>query len=234
MKKRFLTGAVLIAALLILLLCLAVLYRYHYIPHKKYQNSDFYVDRQGFRTDSKSGTQLQSYISHTDKDGDGIDDQTDIVNNVKAYLATKPKYKSKYYEGGYPDDEYGVCTDVAAFALRDAGYDLMTLVQDDIAAHPDDYPIEEPDSNIDFRRVKKLKIFFAHTAVELTKDTSRIEEWQAGDIVIYDSHIAICSDHRNKKGVPFLFHNAHPFQASYEEDALETYGTIVGHYRISL
>ena len=51
-------------------------------------------------------------------DNDGIDDQTDILNNVREYIKTKPKYKSKYYGTGYPDDEYGVCTDVVANGLK--------------------------------------------------------------------------------------------------------------------
>ena len=38
---------------------------------------------------------LESYHSKLDKDKDGIDDQTDILNNAKQYIKTKPKYKSK-------------------------------------------------------------------------------------------------------------------------------------------
>lgn len=40
---------------------------------------------------------MEIYISAVDADEDGIDDQTDILNGVKSYLDTKPKYKSKYY-----------------------------------------------------------------------------------------------------------------------------------------
>ena len=47
---------------------------------------------------------IATYRSNMDKDNDGIDDQTDILNNVRSYIATKPKYDSKYYAGGYPDD----------------------------------------------------------------------------------------------------------------------------------
>ena len=47
------------------------------------------------------------------------------------YIETKPKYKSEYYETGYPNGEYGVCTDVIGFALKNAGYNLMELVNDD-------------------------------------------------------------------------------------------------------
>ena len=71
-------------------------------------------------------------MEKNNKDKDGIDDQTDILNNARDYIKTKPKYKSKYYTTGYPNDEYGVCTDVVAFALKNAGYDLMNLVNEQI------------------------------------------------------------------------------------------------------
>lgn len=215
-KKCFKTAAAIIL-IAIIAISLYLLYRYNYIPHKKFTNEDFGI---------------AAYQSSRDADGDTIDDQTDILQSAKDYAATKPKYKSKYYEGGYPDDEYGVCTDVVAKALLGAGYDLRFLVDSDIRRHPDDYGIEQPDDKIDFRRVKNLKVYFKNTAVALTTDVSKIEEWQGGDIVIFSGHVGIVSDSRNKKGIPFVIHNAHPLQASYEEDILETWGEIVGHYRI--
>ena len=65
----------------------------------------------------------------------------------------------------------------------------MTLVQQDIEANPADYDIEEADQNIDFRRVKNLRVYFSHSAISLTTDISEIEEWQGGDIVIFKNHI---------------------------------------------
>ena len=172
------------------------------------------------------------YYSETDKDQDGIDDQTDIFQNAKAYIATKPKYKSRYYSTGYPDDGYGTCVDVVGYALKNAGYDLMYLVDEDIQNHPDDYDIDIRDKNIDFRRVRNLKVYFARNAISLTTDTKQIEEWQPGDIVIYENHIGIVSDRRNKEGIPYLIHHRSVFQMQYEEDLLE-YEKIIGHYRIS-
>ena len=43
--------------------------------------------------------------------------------------------------------------------------------------------------NIDFRRVKNLKIYFEHTAISLTTDVNDIEQWQGGDIVVFKNHI---------------------------------------------
>ena len=217
MRKKVLIISSIILIITILLTTY-ILYMFNYIPHKKYSNADFGIE---------------TYISLIDKDEDGIDDQTDILNNVRNYIKTKPKYKSKYYATGYPNDEFGVCTDVVAFGLKDAGYDLMTLVNEDVKNNRDRYNIEIADKNIDFRRVNNLKIYFDNNAIKLTTDISKIKEWQGGDIVIFTKHIGIISDKRNKNGVPFVIHHANPYQKYYEEDILEWRNDIVGHYRIS-
>ena len=169
--------------------------------------------------------------SSIDYDQDDIDDQTDILQGALDYINTKPKYKSKYYNSGYSNDNYGVCTDVVAFAMQAAGYDLMQLVNEDIQNHPEDYDIQEPDSNIDFRRVKNLQVFFANNAESLTTDVSKTEQWQGGDIIIFQKHIGIVSDRRNKNGVSYVIHHNDPWQKSYEQDILEKRDDIVGHYR---
>ena len=217
MKKKLLSVLTIILIILIITITY-ILYLFNYIPHKKYTNEDFGIE---------------TYISDVDIDGDGIDDQTDIFNNVRKYIETNPKYKSKYYETGYPNDEYGVCTDVVAFGLKDAGYDLMNLVNEDIQANKEKYDIDVIDKNIDFRRVRNLQVYFENNAISLTTDITDIKEWQGGDIVIFKNHIGIVSDKRNKKGITFIIHHANPFQKYYEEDILEYTDDIVGHYRIS-
>ena len=121
MKRK----TVIIIALLILLfilICFAYRFRYYFIgtssdPVEAMGNEDFGIP---------------DFCSSVDMDGDGIDDQTDILQGARAYIASNPVYKSRYYETGYPDDQYGVCTDVVANAMRNAGYDLMKLVNEDI------------------------------------------------------------------------------------------------------
>lgn len=167
-----------------------------------------------------------------DADGDGIKDQTDILEGALAYVQTCPKYKSKYYSFGYPDDGYGVCTDVVAFGLKSAGFDLQALVDQDIKTHPQDYAIDTPDANIDFRRVRNLSVFFENNGISLTLDIHQIEEWQGGDIVIFENHIGIVSDRRNEEGIPYVIHHNSPFQLNYEEDILEEREDITGHYRM--
>ena len=180
-----------------------------------------------------NGTEITPYHSSVDKDGDGTDDQTDILTNALVYVKKRPVYKSRYYQTGYPDDRYGVCTDVVGYALKKSGYDLRELVDEDIRKNPKDYDIDEPDKNIDFRRVKNLKIYFEHTAISLTTDVNDIEQWQGGDIVVFKNHIGVISDRRNVEGVPYVIHHNDPYQKNYEEDILQERTDIVGHFRIS-
>lgn len=172
---------------------------------------------------------IETAVSPNDADGDGIDDYRDIMLGARAFVETKPKYDGTYYAGGYPPEGIGVCTDVIWQGFLAAGYSLKDLVDVDIAANLDSYPeIETPDSNIDFRRVKNLRVFLERNAQSRTLDPSEIGEWQPGDIVVYPKHIAIVSDRRNKKGEPYIIH--HGGQPILEEDAL-TRMEIVGHYR---
>ena len=217
MNKKIIT-IILISFLILSSTIIYALYILNYIPHRKYNNEHF---------------NIKTYTSSMDKDNDGIDDQTDILNSVREYIETNPKYKSKYYASGYPNDEYGVCTDVVAFGLKGAGYDLMELVNEDIKNNRNNYNIDIIDKNIDFRRVQNLKTYFENNAISLTTDVYDIENWQGGDIVIFEDHIGIVSNNRNKNGVTFIIHHANPFQKYYEEDILELKEDIVGHYRIS-
>ena len=214
MKHRWIIG---VGVLLGVIVLVFFLYEFQIIPHPSYNNEYF---------------QITTYKSLVDKDEDGVDDQTDILQSAKEYLATNPKYKSKYYGTGYPDDEYGVCTDVVAFALLHSGYDIMTLLNEDVMEVHDAYDIDIVDKNIDFRRVNNLDTYFKRHMISLSTDLSNISDWQGGDIVVFDGHIGIVSDKRNFKGIPFLLHNANPYQICYEEDVLEKY-TIIGHYRVS-
>ena len=207
-------GMFLLAALTILTLC-------------RYQHTS------AVRPKDRFSGQIPQLHSTADADGDGVDDQTDILNGALAYVSTHPKYKSRYYETGYPDDGYGVCTDVVAYALKNAGYDLQALVDTDIREHPEEYGITAPDKNIDFRRVRNLKVFLSRNAVKLTTNVSETEQWQGGDIVVFKNHIGVISDRRNVEGVPYVIHHNDPYQKNYEEDILQERTDIVGHFRIS-
>lgn len=190
------------------------------LPEKTYTAEDFGIER---------------VTSPTDCNQNGVDDYTDILLGARQDARRHPRYHSAYYAGGYPPEDEGVCTDVVWRAFAHAGYSLKDLVDADIAANIGEYPRVEgrPDPNIDFRRVKNLKVYFERNATALTNDPSDISQWQPGDIVIFgESHIGIISDKRNRDGVPYLIHNAG--QLKREEDVLQSYHRqtpISGHYR---
>ncbi len=205
-------GAALLAGLLVAGVLLAR--EYHLFPQRAYSAADFGIE---------------TFRSAYDGDGDGVDDATDLLIGAREYLATKPRYKSEYYAGGYPPAGVGVCTDVIWQAFAHAGYDLKAMVDADIALRPTAYTsIEKPDPNIDFRRVYNLAVFFDAYAEKLTCDETDLAAWQPGDIVIYPHHIAVVSDKRNAAGVAWILHQGG--QPVREEDAL-TRREIVGHYR---
>lgn len=199
-------------------------YILNYIPHRSYTSSDFGIE---------------VIKSTKDADGDGIDDYTDILEGAKQVAVDNPYYHSGYYEGGYPPENEGVCTDVIWRSLANAGYDLKTLIDTDISEHLERYPRVErnPDPNIDFRRVPNQLAFFEANTESLTTDLSQIAEWMPGDIVVFaNNHIGIISDKRNKNGIPFLIHSGGNYQYRLEEDELmllEKVKGISGHFRLN-
>ena len=171
--------------------------------------------------------------SSADYNENGQDDYRDFLLGARKDAENHPVYDGSYREEGWPPEDIGVCADVIWRAFREAGYDLRAMVDTDVAAHVEDYPrIKEPDSNIDFRRVVNLKVFFEKYAEHLTLDETQIAEWQPGDIVIFgaNKHIGIVSDKRRADGVCYIIHNGG--QPHREEDYLaRTSMAITGHYR---
>ncbi len=181
--------------------------------------------------------EIETIKSNTDFDNDGIDDYTDILQGAKLEAENKPTYKSAYYQGGYPPDDEGVCTDVIWRSLKNAGYLLKDMIDEDIKNNVSLYPRVDgkPDPNIDFRRVPNLIVYFKRNHISLTTDLTEIDQWQPGDIVVFSNdHVGIISDKRNERGVPYLIHNA--AQPNREEDGLEFYNEnwkeITYHFRL--
>lgn len=172
--------------------------------------------------------------SPNDADGDGIDDYADMVGGALEYIATNPEYESVYYAGGYPNDGKGVCTDVIWRAFAAAGYSLKDMVDKDIAEHPELYMLEgeRPDPNIDFRRVRNLDVFFDRYAEKLSTALYAPSDWMPGDIVIFEGHIAICSDKRNSSGMPYIIHHGNNVQGAVESNDIGKY-PIMAHYRFT-
>ncbi len=218
LKKFFIYFIIIIIIIAILLFVFVNLYK----KNKKYYTGEDFG--------------IKTLVSEIDYDNDGIDDYADILEGAKKEAKNKPTYKDGYYEGGYPPDNEGVCTDVIWRSLKNAGYILKDMVDEDIKNNVSSYKRVNgnPDPNIDFRRVPNLKTYFERNQIVLTTDLSKIEEWQPGDIVTFEnSHIGIISDKRNKNGIPYLLHNGG--QLLREEDVLEiyvNYKPISGHYRM--
>lgn len=215
-KRRF------VIIVILLIVIIVVVGFYFLFPRKTYKAEDF---------------NIETVHSLIDYDEDGIDDYTDILLGARKDASNHPRYDGSYVSGGYPSDDVGVCADVIWRAFKEAGYSLKDMIDEDIKNNKNDYPglDKKPDPNIDFRRVRNLKVFFDKYADSLTLDINKIEQWQPGDIVVFGNrytHIGIISDKRNKRGVPYLIHNAG--QPKREEDVLERWNKkskVVGHYR---
>ena len=162
-----------------------------------------------------------------------------IVEGARAEVENKTWYRSGYYQGGYPPDDEGVCTDVVWRALKNANYNLKSRMAMDIRNNVGEYArVDKPDPNIDFRRVPNQMTYFLRNEESLTSeiipgDMESVKEWQAGDIVIISKpqHVGIISDKRNNEGVPYVIHNMGPYPR--EEDVLFKWkNKIEGHFRI--
>ncbi len=234
-KRKVKKGFKRLVTFIIILLILSVLaaggYTYYilnreYTPKEIHENNYYYAYDFGF-LDKKS---------KYDYNKNGIDDYTDYLNGLKDVVKENPKYISKYYDGGYPPLGEGVCTDVIWRSLKEAGYYLKDMINQDIKDSPESYNIETPDQNIDFRRVNNQEVFFKRYAENLDTDITNIKEFNIGDIVVFDNadHIAMISDKRNARGIPYLIQNGSEEQKEKEEDRLEvTPMKVTGHYRFT-
>lgn len=191
----------------------------------------------------------------TDNDRDGINDQKDILEGAKKQIEnpainifSEGVDEPNYYSGGDPPPGYALCTDIVARSLENAGFDLSSLVDRDIKNNFDKYPLKKlwnqahPDSNIDYRRIQNLEIFFNRNATSLPvhfnyTDDSNLEKWLPGDIVFFDmdgdgltDSVGILSDFTTRKGIPKVIYNYIDPGFTTEEDILDK-KTITGHYR---
>jgi hypothetical protein len=184
--------------------------------------------------------EVPQLISSRDHNQNGTPDPLDIVAGARQEVELGTVYDSAYYQGGYPPDGKGACTDVVWRAFKKAGLDLKQMVDHDIRSNPQLYGAtgSRPDPNIDFRRVSNLQIFFQQYGQELTTviipgDADNLSNWQAGDIVVFGApleHIGIISDKRSRNGVPLLIHNAGP-QAREGQELLSWPSPIIHHFR---
>ena len=165
-----------------------------------------------------------------------------LINAAREQLGITLRYDPAYvrlaYPGGDPSPDRGVCTDVIIRAYRRAfGYDLQSVVHEDMRRHFGAYPklwgLKRPDSNIDHRRVPNLQTFLKRKNAEL-KVSNKPLDYRPGDLITQLisnklPHIAIVSDKKSPNGSRNLvIHNIGG--GAQEEDYL--FGSpITGHYR---
>lgn len=146
-----------------------------------------------------------------------------------------------YSNGGFPPSDTGVCSDVIWRAYRDMGIDFHATFQKDVERHPLLYE-GDLDSNINYRRVKRLQMYFSRTAKILTNsiipnDLVNLKEWQPGDIVIFDVlpsnhlwHVGIIADSRRDDGIPYMLDN-HGDGVGITITLLDWPTKVIGHFR---
>jgi len=173
-----------------------------------------------------------------------LSEDTKLNNFISAALkrtTLQVSYDPAYYEMTYPMGDIpadkGVCTDVIIRTYREINVDLQQLVHEDMMqnyqSYPSNWELNEPDSNIDHRRVPNLKNFFNRNGKSLTisKDAN---DYKVGDLVTWKlshgaPHIGIVVP-SNVEGdlKPWIVHNVGI--GPQWEDALFDY-EITGHYR---
>ncbi|MBI5361435.1 MAG: DUF1287 domain-containing protein [Planctomycetes bacterium] len=175
----------------------------------------------------------------------GIKQDGDIAEKIlieaRTAVQNKVRYTPGYVKiafpmGDLPQDQ-GVCTDLIIRSLRKAGYDLQLLINQDMTANFTKYPnlwsLNEPDPNIDHRRIPNqiafLKKYSTTLPVELENNP---DSWQPADIVYWklpsgSLHSGIVSDVKNSKGIPKAIHI---LDVAAEEDVLAEW-QIIAHFR---
>lgn len=135
-------------------------------------------------------------------------------------VITNYDHSNWYYSSWwwFPPQDTWVCSDVIRRTFNEMNIDFKNLIDDDIRKSPDSYDTKF-DSNINFRRVKNLNIFFKKKSKILTSELipnniKNLTEWQTWDIVVFDAlppknlwHIAIISNLRADNWVPYMIDN---------------------------
>ena len=148
-----------------------------------------------------------------------------------------PSYVALDYPGGDVPEKTGVCSDVVVRAFRKAGIDLQKEIHEDMKAARSKYPTKwganNPDRNIDHRRVLNLMTYFTRQGKSLPISNAATD-YQPGDIVAWEltdgiDHIGIVTNMVSGSDDRYLI--VHNIGAGTRiEDVLFVW-TIKGHYR---
>lgn len=159
------------------------------------------------------------------------------IEQAKYTLIYDPSYVNLDYPGGDVPLDRGVCTDVVIRSFRKAGVDLQKEVHEDMkrafAAYPRKWGLNQPDTNIDHRRVPNLMTFFARKGKAL-RVTSKAEDYLPGDVVSWDletgqSHIGVVTNLWAESSENYLI--AHNIGSGVKVENVLFNWRITGHYR---
>lgn len=170
-----------------------------------------------------------------------------LVEASRDQIGVVTQYDTSYYDGGYPPEDRGACTDVVEQALRMNGFDLKQKIDEDMLTHPEHYSTNF-DPNINFRRVRNVQVYLENHVqnLSLCTTTKCFKEglWQPGDIVTFEQipgslwHIAIVSDETeplntsSEVEIPLLIHN-YGFGVVENNKLLTWPAPIMGHFRLT-
>jgi uncharacterized protein YijF (DUF1287 family) len=161
------------------------------------------------------------------------------MGRTQHFVRYDPAYVRIPYPNGDVPAATGVCTDEIIRSYRAVGVDLQKEVHEDMeqnfSAYPRKwrFPLAQPDTNIDHRRVPNLMIFFGRKG-ETLKISNDAADYSPGDLVTWDlggnvPHIGIVVDQRSPQtGRYLIVHNIG--QGPKMEDVL-FHWKITGHYR---
>ncbi|MDR3087598.1 MAG: DUF1287 domain-containing protein, partial [Azoarcus sp.] len=116
-----------------------------------------------------------------------------FVSDARSQIGKTLYYDPSYVRIPYPMGDVplikGVCTDVIIRALRQQGIDLQQRIHEDMRQNFHLYPnlprweLQEPDANIDHRRVLNLQRYFERSGYAVMD-----EKFLPGDIVTWNLH----------------------------------------------
>ncbi len=149
-----------------------------------------------------------------------------------------PAYVALEYPGGDVPETTGVCSDVVVRAFRKAGIDLQKEVHEDMKAARSAYPTKwganNPDRNIDHRRVLNLMTYFTRQGKSLPI-SNNAADYQPGDVVSWEltsgiDHIGIVTNMLSESPDRYLI--VHNIGAGTRIEDVMFSWTIKGHYRV--
>lgn len=200
------------------------------------------LDWLGIHVELPLGKKIEIVIinDNVDDNKNGIADPIDIVNAARQEVKNRTSYKSTYYNGGYPPENEGVCTDVVWRAYKGIDINIKELMDEDIRNNTELYERvgSTPDPNIDFRRVRNQLVYFKRHFEILepkldVKDIENLKQFQPGDIIIFTEgyeHVGIISDRKTRKGLPYIIHNGGPIPTEIKLTSIKV--PVDSHFRL--